>query len=119
MNHFYKVITAISILAGSLAACKKDDAKPSTDGGAKATLSVQFDNICGDKNLQLNTGLYVNAAGEQFRVSMLKYYISNIRVKNTAGVEFVVPQDSSYFLVSESEAASQFVKVRVPEGEYN
>jgi hypothetical protein len=85
----------------------------------KSTLSIQFDNIAGDKNVQLNTGSYTNAAGEQFSISVLQYLISNIKVKNAAGVEYAVPEDSSYFLISEADAASQFVKVRVPEGEYN
>jgi hypothetical protein len=93
----------------------KDDVTPAE---ATGTLSVQFDNIAGDKNVQLNTGSYTNAAGEAFNISLLQYFISNIKVKNAAGVEYTVPQDSSYLLISEANAASQFVKVRVPEGEY-
>lgn len=104
------------LLCGSLfSACKKDDVITDT---SKATLTIQFDNIAGDKNLQLNTGNYSNEAGEQFNVSLLQYFISNIKVKTTAGVEYVVPQDSSYFLVSESTPATQFVKVKVPQGDY-
>ena len=97
-------------------ACKKDSI--ATDSTATATLSIQFDNVAGDKNLQLNTGNYSNEAGEQFNVSLLQYFISNIKVKTATGVEYVVPQDSSYFLISESNPSTQFVKVKVPQGDY-
>jgi hypothetical protein len=100
------------------ASCKKDDTAPPADSGVKAALSIQFDNIVGAKNLQLNTGSYTNANGEVFSVNLLKYYISNIKATTSAGKEYVVPQDSSYFLISEEDGASQFVKVQVPEGEY-
>ncbi|MEC5144767.1 MbnP family protein [Chitinophaga sp. 212800010-3] len=118
MQHFKQTIFSAFFGLVFFASCKKDDVKPSENTGVKATLSVQFDNIAGDKNLQLNTGAYVNAAGESFKVSLLQYYISNIKVRNASGEEFAVPQDSSYFLVSEASASSQFVKVKVPEGDY-
>lgn len=107
------------LLLTVFASCKKDDVVPAGDNGQQAVLAIQFDNIVGDKNLQLNTGAYTNAAGEDFKISMLRYFISNIKVKSTSGKEYVVPQDSSYFLVSEDDAGSQFVKVRVPVGEYS
>lgn len=97
-------------------ACKKDSI--ATDSTTTATLSIQFDNVAGDKNLQLNTANYSNEAGEQFNVSLLQYFISNIKVKTATGVEYVVPQDSSYFLISESNPSTQFVKVKVPQGDY-
>lgn len=100
----------------ALSACRKETVVP--DSTKTGTLSIQFDNIAGDRNLQLGTGVYTNAAGEKFSVDMLKYFISNISLKNTSGETYTVPQDSSYFLVSEENGTSQFVKVRVPEGEY-
>jgi len=102
------------ILSLLFVACQKDEVAPT----GQSTLSIQFDNIVGDKNLQLNTGSYTNAAGEDFKVSMLRYFISNIKVTSTAGVEYSVNQDSSYFLVAEDDAASQFLKVKVPVAEY-
>lgn len=119
MLHFKHTIYALILLVTTFTACKKEENTPSADTGAKATLSIQFDNIAGDKNLQLNTGVYTNAVGEPFSVSLLQYYVSNIQVKNSKGVTFTVPQDDSYFLVSEANPASQFVKVKVPEGDYN
>ena len=112
MRHTKLFIVFILIFS----ACKKDSV--ATDSTTKAMLTIQFDNVAGDKNLQLNTGNYSNEAGEQFNVSLLQYFISNIKVKTAAGVEYVIPQDSSYFLVSESNPSTQFVKVKVPQGDY-
>ncbi|MBW8687377.1 MbnP family protein [Chitinophaga rhizophila] len=115
-NHLF-FLAFITIIG--LNACSKDDTPPAPDGQEKAVLSIQFDNIVGDKNLQLNTGVYKNAAGEEFKISLLRYFISNISVKNSTGSEYVIPQDSSYFIVAESDPASQFIKVNVPAGDYH
>lgn len=115
MKYYIQIFLAALLATG----CSKDEkVNPSGEDPVKSTLSIQFDNIAGERNLQLGTGVYTNALGEQFKVDLLKYYITNIKVKNVQGVEYTVPKDSSYFLVSEADAASQFVKVRVPEGEY-
>ena len=118
MHPFKHTIYSALVVLLSFTACKKEDVTPETPTAAKAVLSIQFDNIAGDRNLQLNTGSYTNAAGESFNISLLQYFISNIKVTNSSGREFTVPADSSYFLVSEANAASQFVKVKVPEGDY-
>ena len=110
------IVLLVSIIF--FAACSNKNSDPTPDATVKSTLSVQFDNIVGDRNLQLNTGTYTNATGEQFTVQLVQYFISNIKVTDAAGKQYVVPQDSSYFLVKESDAASQFVKVKVPEGDY-
>ncbi|MBB5636621.1 hypothetical protein HDE68_002522 [Pedobacter cryoconitis] len=115
MKPIYIVI--LTVLT-ALSACSKKDDAPQPQAANKATLSLQFDNIAGDRNLQLNTGTYKNASGEQFTVQLLQYFISNIKVRTKDDQEFIVPQDESYFLVKESDGASQFCKVKVPEGDY-
>ena len=55
-----------------------------------------------------------------FSLSKLNYYISNIKLKTNDGKEFIVPQDSSYFLVMENEEESQEVTIKhIPAGDYN
>lgn len=82
-------------------------------------LNIQFINLAGNQPLQLNKGEYSNAAGEPFTVSTLQYFISNIRIRNINGKEFVVPQDSSYFLINENSPESRLIRINVPEGEYD
>jgi hypothetical protein len=112
-----KSMLGISIIAFILSAqaCKKDNPYNKEN---KATLSIEFDNIVGGQNLQLNTGSYTNASGEMFSINLLQYFISNIRVKKTDGTIYTVPQDSSYFLIKEGDPSTRFAKIQVPEGEY-
>ena len=115
-NKIIGIITVAVILSAQ--ACKKEVAGAS-DNTTKATLSIEFDNIVGGQNLQLNTGSYTNNSGETYSVSLLQYFISNISVKKADGAVYTVLQDSSYFLIKESDPATRFAKVKVPEGEYS
>lgn len=108
-------LSIAALLFVSLVSCKKNDVPENNNPGR---LSIEFDNIVDEQNLFLNTVTYTNSSGENYKVSTLKYYISNIKVTNTAGVEVVVPQDSSYFLIDESDEASHSAEVTIPKGEY-
>ncbi len=112
MRYTFLILITISILIPS---CKKDDT-PIYTASVKAPLSIEFDNIAGSLDLQLNTGSYTNAVGESFKVTKLKYYVSNFRLTKTDGTNYTVPQDSSYFLID--EGITNDVKLNVPEGEY-
>lgn len=98
-----------------LAGCEDDGVGPAETG----SLTITFDNRAGDQDLVLNTD-YVNASGETFRLTRLNYYVSNIRLYTASGSEFIVPQDSSYFLILEDEPETHTVKINgVPVGDYS
>ena len=86
--------------------------------GDKGELEVEFDNVIGGVNLQLNTGSYTNASGETFKVSLLNYYISNIKLQNADGTTYTVPRDSSYFLIKEENPSQQITLRDIPAGNY-
>ncbi|MGV3545760.1 MAG: MbnP family protein [Pedobacter sp.] len=116
-----KILTIIIITSILFTACKKDNTTPDFDEQNLASLSVEFDNIVGGRTFTLNNTAvpYTNAAGEKFTISMVQYFISNIQVTTTAGKQYTVPQDSSYFLIKGADRASRFAKIRVPEGDYS
>lgn len=114
MKHTLFLFLSTAIL---FASCKKDDVPP-YNTNAKGDLSVEFDNIAGANDVQLNTGTYINAAGEPFTITKLKYYVSNFILTNMNGTVYTVPQDSCYFLVDESIAATHEPILKLPEGEY-
>lgn len=96
-------------------ACEKEEFK-STD---KGSIVLEFDNIAGGQDLQLNTGNYNNAAGESLTFSLFQYFISNIKLKTEDGSEYTVPQEESYFLIQEhKEATHKVVLSNVPAGNY-
>lgn len=113
MKHFF--IAALSCAV--LFSCKKD-ANNSFDNNTKAELSIEFDNIVGGSDLQLNTSTYSNSSGEAFKVSKLKYYVSNFILTGINGTLYTVPQDSCYFLIDESNITTRSAELKVPEGEY-
>jgi len=117
-----KTIQKISLLSIAFltvfASCKKENKEPVYNDQDLAPLSIEFDNVVGGKNLYLNTETYTDAAGEDYKISLLEYYISNIIVRKADGTEYVVPQDKSYFLMKEGDEDHEKALVNVPEGDY-
>jgi len=112
-----RILLLAVMLVYLLTACKKENTSPYNDE-VKANLSVEFDNIAGSSDLQLNTGVYTNASGEKLTVTKLKYYVSNFILTKTDGTIYTVPQDSCYFLIDESDEETHEPLLKVPEGEY-
>jgi hypothetical protein len=111
-----KACGALLICLIFIFSCHKNNDSPSVD--LKAPLAIQFDNVVGNDDLRLNTGNYINSSGENFSVTFIQYFISNIILKKTDGTEVIVKQDSSYFLINENNNTTRPV-IQVPEGEYN
>lgn len=86
---------------------------------ANSQITLFFDNMAGSQDLRLDDASYTNSSGESFSVSELQYFISNIRLRKRGGTEYAIQQDSCYFLVQESEASTQRIQLKVPEGEYD
>jgi len=108
----YAVCAAFILLSCSTAT-------PGPDVPAGGKIRLEFDNVVGDKNLVLNSVTYKNASNEDFVVTRFNYFISNIKLTRADGSVFVVPQDSSYFLVKEDTKTSQFVTLNnVPFADY-
>jgi hypothetical protein len=102
-------------------ACSEDETPEVTNG----SLKIEFDNVVGSTNLQLNTPdqIYTNTMSEPFNVTWLTYYISNIKLKRADGSYFIDPvvNDGSkgYYLIDEMDAASQVLTLtNIPPGEY-
>jgi hypothetical protein len=84
---------------------------------ANASAELRFHNMVGPVDLTFNTP-YTDPFGEQFVVTKLKYYITNIQLLNTSSnTRFEVSQ--SYFLVDEQEALSKTFNIQIPSGKYN
>jgi hypothetical protein len=121
-NKLINQMKNILIIAGAFilmsASCKKTTGSL-YDSNVKAPITLEFDNIVGGADLQLNTGSYTNESGEQFKVSMLRYFVSNIVLTNVNGSKYIVPQDSSYFLIDELKPSTLKTSIKIPEGEYS
>ncbi len=115
MKLYFSIVLLAAVLL--LNACK-NEVEPEFNPAARGAILLEFDNVVGTRDLELNRGTYRNAAGEDFSVSQLQYFVSNIRLKKSDGSEYVVPQDSSYFMVREHVPETHLIRLSVPQGDY-
>jgi hypothetical protein len=117
----YYINFIVSAVCGGLllSGCNKDTDMPIDNTEELVPVSIEFDNIVGGQNLFLNSTNYSNAAGETFNVSLLQYFISNIKLRKTDGTFYTVEQDSSYFLIKEGDPSTRFARFKAPAGDYN
>lgn len=96
------------VISGLLiASCAFPDENEDTDPIETGKIQIEFDNVVGGQDLKLDSVRYTNSVGEDFTVSKLNYFISNIKLTKIDGSVFTVPQDSSYFMIREANAGSQ------------
>ncbi len=118
MKNIFRNLFAVALLSMVIVSCTKDD-KMVDPMGTTGSITIEYDNVVGDRDLKLDTDNYTNGAGESFNITTFNYYISNIKLLKADGSSYVVPRDSSYFLIREANAASQEVTLNnVPVGDY-
>jgi hypothetical protein len=74
-----------------------------------------FINEVDNQAIQDSSMIYTNEAGNNYSVTLLKYYISNITFTKSDGTEFKAP---NYELVDEDSINSKSFFVSVPYGDY-
>jgi hypothetical protein len=84
----------------------------------KIEIQMEFQNVIGDQPLKLKDQFYTNNAGEKFNITTFNYFISNIKLRQKNGMEYTVPQDSSYFLLKDTDPQSKKLRLHVPKGKY-
>ena len=110
------VVIAVGLAVFS---CDTTDTDTSFDPILTGRMRIVFDNVVGTSDLKLNADSYQNSIGESFTVTKFNYFVSNIRLRKDDGSEYVVPQDSSYFLIQEEKPTSQTITLaNVPTGNY-
>lgn len=81
------------------------------------TLELHFVNKAGDKIISPDSS-YTNAYGENYSISNFKYYISNIKLKNT-NQKKELTQRNSYYLINEADDSSKTILWQVSVNEYD
>jgi hypothetical protein len=125
MQLFYikmkKIIVSLSILVTLFSSCKKEDhthISSEIDPNRSGYITLEFDNRVGSLGLVLDSPFYTNSFNQRYAINKFDYFISNIIFVNADGSNYIVPQDSSYFLIKENLAASREITLRIPEGNY-
>lgn len=82
------------------------------------SLVLKFNNLFNNQVLEFGKE-YTNAHGEKLTIKTLNYFISNISLTLNDGSEYLVPQDSCYFLLRQTDKATQQIELNyLPEGKY-
>lgn len=109
---FIKGISFATVIVALLSFSNPPKAK--TNG----KLVLKFNNLFNNEAVEFGKE-YSNAHGEKLTLKTLNYFISNIKLTLKNGDEYVVPQDSCYFLVRQSDKATQQIELNnLPEGKY-
>ncbi|MFT5884766.1 MAG: hypothetical protein ACI9IP_001223 [Arcticibacterium sp.] len=114
MNFSNKLYIGLIGLSSLVMSCEQADIEnPDTTN----TVEIEFDNRFAATELLLGNTQATNASGEAYTVSTLNYFVSNVVLKSKMGetVSFL----DQYFLVKESDMASQLIELpEVPSGNY-
>lgn len=104
--------------------CEKEP-EMTTPDPTFGTFQIEFDNRAGNSNLQLNTDdfIYLNANGDDLKVTEFKYYISAIELVAADGSvhQDKMSSDGSqgFYLIDEADPDNQIINLaEVPEGNY-
>ncbi len=82
----------------------------------KQKLIINFEHYVGEDILKLDSVKYLNELGQQYTISKLRYYISNISLKPSNGKTISCP---GYFLVDEEIKESKSIVLNdIPGGNY-
>ncbi|MDZ7934478.1 MAG: MbnP family protein [Emticicia sp.] len=113
MKNLSKLFLAIFATVAIISCSKEDEISPND----KNSVILKFDNRIGDQKLVLGATKAKNAAGEEFTVTRLNYFVSNIALKKENGE--VVKFADQYFLIRQSDANSLNITLKdVPAANY-
>ncbi|MBV7267827.1 MbnP family protein [Winogradskyella luteola] len=91
------------LVCAIITSCSSDDDSNNKDlTGQKGDLILKFDNAVGDQDFIFGT-TYNKSNDESFQLTTLKYIVSNIRVKDNEGNEFMYPEEDNIFIVNEAD----------------
>lgn len=112
-----KHILIIGFLATTLLwSCKKEN--NINENTERGTFTLEFEHLVNGTPLVLNTATYKNANGDNFNISVFKYYVSNLILTKTDGTTYHVPE--SYYLIDASKPSTFLNEIKdVPVGDYS
>lgn len=99
-----KIVCAALVYLTVVSCSKSNDDNNKGDGGtseSNGSVILKFDNGVGDQDFIFNT-TYNKSNDESYQLKDVKYIISNIRLKDKNGTEYMYPKDKNIFIVSEA-----------------
>ncbi len=104
-NHIMKITNffTILLLSVTILSCSSDDEGTESLDGQSGNLVIKFDNGVGDQDFIFDVS-YNKSSEESYKLSSVKYLVSNIELTNSDGTTFLYPVDDNAFIVDEADA---------------
>lgn len=120
-NNSILLLAAVALaLTGGLFSCKKDknNTNNSNTNTPKGNLKIEFEHVWTEtEEFAFNTNFVQPDSKDTINISLLRYYISNIKLKKTDGTWWA--QSESYYLVDPSKTDGNLLTVKdIPQGDY-
>ena len=110
-----KKLSVVSLACFVIIICSSN--KKQNAGGKKTgTIKISFINTVTAAPLLLDSAAYTNPFGEPYRVSKLKYYISNISLNN---LQYTFAEAESYHLIDAGDSGSLHFSFDAAVNNYN
>lgn len=104
---------AFAALVCTILSCKKNNNEFTGSG----KVNLEFDNMVGNQKLELDTGAYTNANGDDFKITTFKYRICNLTFNKADGSKTLIPE--SYLLIDAADEQTTLQTLdNVPAGDY-
>ncbi len=116
----YKSYVAVLLLSLTiLASCKKEDTKNDDNTPTTGAFQIEFEHVWGTtlEPFSLNQWYVHPMSKDSMKFTMLRYYISNVKLKNTKGEWVTIPD--SYYLIDASLTNGNIIEIKdVPSADY-
>jgi len=111
-------ISILIFLVSSLSDCKKDETTPASPSG-RITFSINHQ--VNGQQLKENELIYTNAAGNEYLITELKYFISDITFYRNDGSKKVIQDWKDIFYVDENIPETKTIRFfdNIPTGTYD
>lgn len=107
----FSVFAGMTMLALTLTSCDKAE----TPAGSGA-LQIEIEHRFGNAPFALNSN-YITENNDTLSFTMVKYYVTNVQLKNTDGETFFLPE--SYYLINLDEGIEAMLTIdSIPAGTY-
>jgi hypothetical protein len=112
---YYIIFLFLGCISGFT--CNRKTPEPVIQPAPAGILKLEIETDFNGSKLVMNSGNYTNANGDPFSVSTLKYYISNVTLKNSEGSLYKVPD--SYYLIDVLVSNDTTINIlNIPTGTY-
>lgn len=119
MKTLLPYLFSAGLMVLALASCQKELSAESAPGTLPDhTMQLQFKPVVNGSALTFGTN-YVNPFGEQYSVSIFRFYLHAIRLINSDSGKIFSLDVNRYFLVDFADSSSCLLNLAVPSGNYN